>query len=306
MPAVSTDLARGRAQSRAPESPTDLGRHSWLMAGKRAVLGFNADRLGDWAAALTYYSVLAIFPALLALVSLLGVIGSSATQPLLDNLATATPGPARDIVTGAIQNLQNSRGTAGVLFIAGLAGAIWSASGYVAGFMRASNSIYGVEETRSFWKTLLVRLTTTMILLVLVAAVAVAVTFTGGLARQVGDLLGVGSSAVAVWDLAKWPVLALLLILVIAILDWAAPSADHPGFRWVSPGAVASVLVWVLASALFAVYIANFASYNKTYGTLGGVIAFLVWLWISNVVILLGAKLNAELERGRRAEASSA
>ena len=270
---------------------------------RRTVREFKEDNLTDWAAALTYYSVLSIFPALIALISVLGLIGDSATDPLLDNIRELAPGPARDIVTSAIENLQSGRGSAGLLFVIGIGAALWSASGYVAAFMRASNAIYDIEEGRPMWKTLPVRVGLTIVLLTLVAISAIAVVLTGSLARQVGDLFGLGSTAVEVWDIAKWPVLLLVVSFMFALLYWAAPNVKHPGFRWISPGGLLAVLVWVIASAAFAFYVGNFGSYNKTYGTLGGVIAFLVWLWISNIAVLLGAEFNAELERGRAIEA---
>jgi membrane protein len=185
------------------------------------------------------------------------------------------------------------------VFILGLAGALWSASSYIAAFMRSSNRIYDVPEGRPFWKTIPIRLVVTLVMVLLLALSAFAVVVTGGLAKQVGNLLGLGNSAVTVWDIAKWPVLLLIVSFMFSILYWAAPNVKQPGFRWLSPGGVFAVLVWVVASALFALYVANFSSYNKTYGTLAGVIIFLVWLWISNIAVLLGAEFNAELERGR-------
>jgi membrane protein len=290
-------------EDRAPETPTKLRGRSWFGVLKRTVREFQDDNLTDWAAALTYYGILAIFPALLALVSILGLVGNSATQPLIDNLGKVAPGPAKDIFTNAIRNLQKSQGAAGILFIVGLAGALWSASGYVAAFMRASNAIYEVGEGRPIWKTLPTRVLTTVVLLLMLAAVAVAVTFTGPLAEQAGNVLGLGSAAVTAWDIAKWPVIVLVVITMFAILYWAAPNVKHPRFRWISPGSVVALLLWLIASAAFAFYVASFASYNKTYGALGGVIVFLVWLWISNIAVLLGAEFNAELERGRQIEA---
>jgi membrane protein len=269
---------------------------------KRTVSEFREDNLTDWAAALTYYGILAVFPALLALVSVLGLIGPSATQPLIDNLSAVAPGPAKQIVTSAIQNLQRNSGAAGVLFVVGIALALWSASGYVAAFMRASNAIYEVGEGRPIWKTVPTRVLVTLTLLVMLAIVAIGVTVTGGLAREIGNLLGIGDTAVTVWDIAKWPVILLVVITMLALLYWAAPNVKHPRFRWISPGSVAGVLLWLAASAGFAIYVANFSSYNKTYGALGGVIVFLVWLWISNIAVLLGAELNAEAERGREIE----
>jgi len=292
-----------RGNGRAPEGPTDIGGRSWFGVLKRTGKEFSADNLTDWAAALTYYAVLAIFPALIALVSVLGLIGTSATQPLLTNLNTVAPGPAKEIFTSAITNVQKSQGAAGVLFFVGLAAAIWSASGYIGAFMRASNAIYEVDEGRPIYVKRPVQLAVTVVMLILLAVSAVAVVVTGGLATQVGNLLGVGGTAVTVWDIAKWPVLVLIVALMFSILYWAAPNVRQPGFRWLTPGGMVAVVVWLIASAAFAIYVASFASYNKTYGSLGGVVAFLVWLWISNIAVLFGAELNAELERERQLKA---
>jgi membrane protein len=287
----------------APEAPTKLRKRSWFGVLKRTVREFKEDNLTDWAAALTYYGILSIFPALLALVSILGLIGQSATQPLIDNLGSVAPGPAKQILTSALQGLQKSQGAAGILFIVGLAGALWSASGYVAAFMRASNAIYDIGEGRPVWKTLPVRVGMTIVTVALLAISAIAVVVTGPLAKQVGNVVGLGGAAVTAWDIAKWPFLIVIVSFMFALLYWAAPNVKHPKFKWVSPGGVLAVLLWLLASAAFAFYVSNFGSYNKTYGSIGGVICFLTWLWISNVVILLGAEFNAELERGRQIEA---
>ena len=292
-----------QGDGRAPEGPAKLGGGAWFGVLKRTARGFSADNLTDWAAALTYYGIQAIFPALLALVSILGLIGPSATQPLVQNLGKLAPGPAQHIFTSAITNVQHGQATAGVVFIVGIAVAIWSASGYVAAFMRASNSIYDIEEGRPVWMTLPVRVGVTVVLLAMLALSAIAVVLTGGLATQVGKLLGVGSTAVTIWDIAKWPVLLVVVSLMFSILYWAAPNVRHPGFRWLSPGGMFAVVIWVIASALFALYVAGFSSYNKTYGALASIVVFLVWLWISNIAVLLGAELNAELERGRQIEA---
>ncbi len=290
-------------ERRAPEGPTKLGGGAWLGVLKRSARGFSADNLTDWAAALTYYGIQAIFPAILALVAILGLIGQSATQPLIQNLAKTAPGAAQQIFTSAIHNLQHSRGAAGVLVIVGIGAALWSASSYVGAFMRASNAIYGVDEGRPFWLKRPIQVAITLVLMILLAVSAVAVVLTGGLATQVGKLLGIGASAVTIWDIAKWPVLLLVVSLMFSILYWGAPNVRHPGFRWLSPGGVIAVLIWIIASAAFAFFVANFSSYNKTYGSLAGIIIFLVWLWISNVALLFGAELNAELERGRLLEA---
>ena len=287
----------------APEAPTRLPMRSWGGVFKRTVREFQHDNLTDLAAALTYYGILAIFPAVIALISIVGLVGHSATNTLINNLDKLAPSTAQSLFKSAIEGLQRSRGAAGVLFFVGIAGALWSASGYVAAFMRASNQIYDIPEGRPFWMTIPVRLAVTVAMVFLLSVSAIAVVVTGGLAGQVGKLLGVGGTAVQVWDIAKWPVLLLVVSFMFSILYWASPNVKHPGFRWLSPGGVFAVAVWVIASGLFALYVANFASYNKTYGTLAGVIIFLVWLWLSNVAILLGAELNAELERARVIEA---
>ncbi len=294
---------RDRSDGDGPRKPSELDKPSWPGVLKRTVSEFQDDNLVDWAAALTYYGVLAIFPALLALVSVLGLVGSSATQPLIDNLGRVAPGPARDILTTAIESLQRSQTTGGILFVVGLAAALWSASGYVAAFMRASNAIYEIEEGRPFLKKGAVRLSLTFVLVVLLVITALAVALTGGLAHRLGRLLGLGEFAVTVWDIAKWPVLLLIVGFMFALLYWAAPNVKQRGFRWISPGGILAVILWVLASAAFAFYVANFGSYNKTYGALGGVIIFLVWLWISNIAVLFGAEFNAEVERARQIEA---
>src|SRR5215207_3221825 len=283
--------------------PTDLSRRSWLGVLKRTTGEFREDNLTDWAAALTYYAVLAIFPALIVLVSVLGLIGESATQPLIDNLGKVAPGPAKEIFTSAIENIRGSKGAAGVFFVVGLLAALWSASGYIAAFMRASNAIYDIEEGRPIWKTLPLRVGLTVVLMVLTAVSAIAVTLSGGLAREAGNVIGVGDTAIDVWNIAKWPVLLLFVSFMFAVLYWAAPNVKQPGFRWITPGGVLAVIGWVIASLAFAFYVSNFGSYNKTYGALAGPIVFLVWLWLSNVMILLGAEFNAELERGRAIEA---
>ncbi len=290
--------AGSSARDEAPDSPTDLSGGSWLAAGRRALKEYKADDLQDRAAALTYFGIQSIFPGLLVLVSLLGVLGKSATQPLITNLGNATPASVRKIVMSDVTHLQHSHAAAGILGIAGVLLALWSESNYVAAFMRASNVIYDVPEGRPIWKTAPIRLGVTLVTMILLVAAAVIVVVTGALAQKVGNVLGLGSTAVTVWDIAKWPVLLIIIGLILAILFWASPNARH-GFQWVSPGGFAAVVLWLVASALFAVYVANFGHYNRIYGSLGGIIIFLIWMWISNVAILLGAEFNAELERGR-------
>jgi membrane protein len=285
-----------------PEQPTDLPRQALVGVLRRTVREFNADHLTDLAAALTYYGVLAIFPMLIVIVSLLGLIGHSVTQPLINNLSTVAPGPAKSILVSAIHNIQSQPGTAGVAFVVGLVAGLWSASGYIAAFMRASNVVWDVEEGRPIWKTYPLRLGVTLITVILLTLSAAAVVLTGSLAGKLGKLIGVGSTAVQVWDIAKWPVMAAIVVGILAILYWAGPNVRQPGFRWVSTGGIVAVVLWMVVSALFAVYVANFSSYNRTYGALASVVVFLVWLWLTNLAILFGAELNAELERGRQIE----
>jgi membrane protein len=291
---AKTDRSAKKRRSRTQGSSTGATL-------KRTVKEFSDDNLTHWAAALTYYGVLSIFPALLAVVSILGLIGSSAIQPLLDNLGSVAPGPAKEIMAGALKGLQNGGGS-GVLFVVALAGAIWSASGYISAFMDASNTIYDIEEGRSIWKKLPLRIAITVVMLLLLTVSALAVVLTGPLAEQAGSLFGVGDSAVTIWNIAKWPVLVLVVSFMFAVLYYSAPNVKQPGLRAVLPGGVLAVILWIVLSAAFAVYVASFGSYNKTYGALGGVIVFLVWLWLTNLAILLGAEFNAERARGRHIE----
>ncbi|MFJ8009900.1 YihY/virulence factor BrkB family protein [Streptomyces fagopyri] len=283
----------------APDSPVKLPKRAWGAALRGALREFKDDELADRAAALTYYGVLALFPALLVLVSLLGVIGRSATDKVLANLRQLTPGAAHDIITRAVEQLRNNSGAGSVVAIIGIVLAVWSASGYVAAFIRAANAVYDMPEGRPVWKILPVRVGVTVVLMVLAVAGSVIVVFSGGVARQAGSALGVGDTALAVWSVAKWPVLVVLVTVMIAILYWATPNAKVKGFRWITPGSLLALVIWMIASAGFAFYVANFASYNKTYGTMAGVIVFLVWLWISNLAILLGLEFDAETIRQR-------
>jgi membrane protein len=299
---AETKLTQRTDTGRDPQGPPDLTGRSWLGVLKRSIREFSDDNITDWAAALTYYGILALFPAIAALVSIIGLVGPSATNSLLDTVATLAPGPANDIVSGAIKGVASNRSGAGIAFVAGIALALWSASGYVGAFARASNAIYEVEEGRPVWKLRPMQLVVTTIMILLLAICAIAVVVTGPVAEQVGNVVGVGSTAVTVFDIAKWPLIALVVITMISILYWATPNVKQPGFKWITPGGILALVIWLIASALFAVYVANFSSYNKTYGALGGVIAFLVWLWITNIAVLLGQEFNAELERGRELE----
>lgn len=286
-------------ERRAPKTLTKMPKKSWWAVLRGTVKEFRDDELIDRAATLTYYGILSMFPALLVLVSVLGITGRSTTQQVLDNIQQLTPGAARDVIRNAVQQLQGNAGIGSVMAIVGLALAVWSASGYVAAFIRTSNAVYDMPEGRPVWKVLPLRLALTVVLMILAVISALIVVFTGALARQAGKVLGIGDTVLTVWSVAKWPVLVLLVSLMIAILYWASPNARVRGFRWITPGSFLALVIWMIASAGFAVYVANSASYNKTYGTFASVIIFLVWLWITNIAILLGLEFDAETVRQR-------
>ncbi|WP_235038378.1 YihY/virulence factor BrkB family protein [Kibdelosporangium aridum] len=281
---------------------TDLPKRSWWQVLKRTVKQFQRDSLDDWAAALTYYSVLSLFPGIIVLTSLLGLLGPESTKALTDNIQQMAPGPARDLVLNAVGELKNANYLAGPFAIVSLVIALWTASGYIGAFIRAANAIYEVEEGRPLFKTIPLRMGITLAIVVLLGVCAIGVVLTGGLADRVGQLLGIGSTGVLLWDIAKWPIIAILISLAFALLYWASPNVQHPGFRWLTPGSALAVLLWVLASVGFSLYVANFGSYNKTYGSLAGIVIFLIWLWLSNLAVLLGAELDAELARGKQIE----
>jgi membrane protein len=287
---VSTGSLSHAAQS------TESG---WLATLKRTATEFRDDNLTDWAAALTYYGLLSFFPALLALVSLVGLFGDpkSTTDKVTEIVTAIGPQSGADTFAGPIESITSNRGAASFTLIFGLAAALWSASAYIGAFMRASNVIYETPEGRPFWKLRPLQLVIALTMIVLIAAVALGLVLTGPIVRAVAEPIGFSDTAITVWNIAKWPVLAALFITLIAVLYYTSPNAKLRGFRWVTPGSIVAIVVWVIASAGFAFYVANFSSYDKTYGTLGGVVVLLVWFWITNLAILFGHQLNAELER---------
>ncbi len=294
---------RGAHDGDAPDSPGDVSKMGTL---KRTFKEFSADNITDWAAALTYYSVQAVFPAIIALVSIIGLIGGSLTQTLIDNVSTVAPGPAKDIIVPAIKNLSSSKGAAGIAFILGLLLALNSASSYVAAFTRASNSIYDVEEGRPVWKLKPQQIGIVLVLIIMLVLVVVMVAVSGPLAEQAGKVVGAGSSAVMIWDIAKIPVVLLIVGLMFGFLYKTAPNVKQPGAKFFTPGGFVALFIWIVASVLFAIYVAKFATLNKTYGSMGGVIAFLIWIWITNLAILFGAEFNSELQRSQQREAGEA
>jgi len=266
---------------------------------KRTFVEFDQDNAWDWAAALTYYGVLSIFPGLLVLVSLVGLFGRQSIQPLLDSINGVAPGPVRAILTDSVHGLEDHAGKAGLVALVGLAVALFSASGYIGAFMRAANAMYDVPEGRPMWKTIPIRIGVTAVVGVLLVVSALIVILSGDLATAVGRGLGLESTTVALWSGLKWPVLVVLVSLMFGVLYRTAPNARQGGLRWITPGGVFAVILWMLVSVLFGLYASHFASYDATYGTLGGVVVFLVWLWLSNLALLLGAELDSELERQR-------
>lgn len=286
---------------RKPDAPTDLTKPSWKYIGKRAISEFSKDKCTDLAAGLTYFAVLSVFPALLALVSLLGVVGQGeqTASLLTDWLEQYAPADLQPLLTSTIENLTSQTG-AGLALIAGILGALWTASGYVGAFGRAMNRIYEVEEGRPVWKLKPVMLLLTFVMLLIVAVMIFAIALSGGLATAVGSLVGLGDTALLVWGIAKWPVVVLLAVLLIAMLYYFTPNVQQPKFRWISIGSAVALVVSAIAVAAFAFYVSNFSSYSATYGIIGSVIILLLGLWIVNNVLLLGTEIDAEMERARQ------
>jgi membrane protein len=286
------------------DSPGDLTRSSWFYITRKTVREFLDDQCADLAAALTYFAVLALFPASIAILSLVGLVGQapSTVDTLLQILRDVGASGAADSLEPTLSELSNTP-NAGLGLLVSLAVALWFASGYVNAFGRGMNRIYEIDEGRPIWKLRPAMLMVTLITVILTALVALGLVLTGPAARAVGDAIGIGSKAVMVWNIAKWPVLLAIVVLIVALLYYATPNVKQPKFRWISIGAVVAILVWVIASAAFGFYVANFSSYNKTYGSLAGVVVFLLWLWITNLALLFGAELDAEIERGRELQA---
>lgn len=290
-----------------PDSPTDLKKPSWLYVARKTAREFSRDQCTDLAAALTYYSVLALFPAMIAILSLVSLVGQgpSTVNTLLQILRDVGASSAADTLAPTLTQLSRAQNS-GVALIVGLVSALWSASGYVGAFGRGMNRIYEVDEGRPVWKLRPTMLLVTLVTVVLTALVAIGLIITGPAAQAVGDAIGLGHTVVTIWNIAKWPVMLVVVVLIVALLYYATPNVKQPKFRWISVGALVAIVTWIVASALFGLYIANFSSYNKTYGALAGVIVFLLWLWITNLSLLFGAELDAELERGRELQAGIA
>ncbi|MEW9872037.1 YihY/virulence factor BrkB family protein [Arthrobacter sp. HS15c] len=289
---------------RKPDSPTDVTKPSWKYIAKKTLREFSKDQCPDLAAALTYYAVLSLFPALLALVSLVGIFGDpeKTTAVLLEIVRGIAPSDTVATVSGPVEELASSP-AAGLTLFVGLATALWSASGYVGAFGRAMNRIYEVDEGRPFVKLRGTMLAVTLLAVVIVALLAGMLVLSGPVSEAVGGAIGLSGAFLTVWNIAKWPVIVALVIVIIAVLYYATPNVKQPKFRWMSIGSLIALVIFVLASLGFAFYVANFGNYNKTYGALGGVIVMLLWLWILNMSLLFGAEFDAEMERGRQLQA---
>jgi membrane protein len=292
---------------RKPDSPTEIEKPSWKYVLRKTMREFGSDQCTDIAASLTYYAVLSMFPALIALISLLGVFGQGQTtvDAVLDVLRGIAPQSALDLLTPVLEGFVNSP-AAGFALVSGIVLAIWSASGYVGAFSRAMNRIYEIPEGRPFWKLKPTQLAVTVIGIVLLLICGLILAISGPVTQAIGDALGLGETVQIVWSIAKWPVLAILIIVLVAILYYATPNAKQPKFRWMSLGALLALIVLVIASVAFAFYVTTFSNYAKNYGSLAGVVIFLLWLWIANLALLFGAEFDAELERGRQLQAGIA
>ena len=290
-----------------PDSPDDLHKRSWKYVLRKTIREFSSDQCTDIAASLTYYAVLSLFPGLIAIFSLLGVVGQgkAASDAVLGIIEQVAPGDTVDTIRGPIEQIAESPG-AGFALITGILLAIWSASGYVGAFSRAMNRIYEIEEGRPFWKLKPAQLLVTVITIVLLVIAAIILVVSGSVTKAIGDALGIGDVPQTIWSIAKWPLLIFIVVLVVAILYYATPNAKQPKFRWISMGALLAIIVLAIATAAFGFYVGNFSNYDRTYGSLAGIIIFLLWLWIANLALLFGAEFDAELERGRQLQADIA
>ncbi len=287
--------------SRKPDSVGDVKKRSWKYVLGKTIREFSADQCTDAAAGLTYYGVLALFPALIAIFSLLGVVGQgqAAADAVLGIVRDVAPSDTASALEGPIQQIALSPG-AGLALVLGIVVALWSASGYVGAFSRAMNRIYEIEEGRPFWKLRPMQLLVTLVAVVSLALVALGLVLSGDVARAIGETVGLGDGVLLAWNIAKWPVMLFVVVFLVAVLYYATPNAKQPKFRWISIGALIAIVVMIIATAGFAFYVVNFSNYDRTYGSLAGVIVFLLWLWIANNVLLFGAEFDAELERGRQ------
>src|SRR6478609_1581238 len=299
-PRSEPDPFRDPGANPEPGAYTDVPKRTAFFVLRRTAREFTDDGGTDLAAALTYYSVLALIPGLIALLALVGLAGQAqeSVDVMLDVLRPLVSPDVYQRFEELLNGLVDSQ-SSGTALVIGVVGALWSASGYVGAFSRAMNRIYDVQEGRPFWRMRPMQLIVTVLSVTLCAVALVILVVSGPVAEAIGKALGVGDDLVVLWGYAKWPVLALVVMLVVALLYYATPNVKLTKFRLISVGAFVAIAVWLAASVGFAFYVANFSSYNATYGSLAGAIVALLWLWITNLALLFGAELDAELERGR-------
>ncbi|MUN62599.1 YihY family inner membrane protein [Kocuria sediminis] len=291
-----------------PSSPTQITGLSWSYVLRRTVHEFRRDECTDSAAVLTFFAVLSVFPALLAVVSLLGVVGQAeeTVGTILRLLhESGVPAEAVAVLEGPIRELAESS-AAGPALVTGLVGALWTASAYVRAFGRSMNRIYEVEEGRPFWKLYPLMVGVTLVLVALAVGMMLVVLLSGPVAERLGELVDLPGSTLRLWQAARGPVVLALLSFVVALLYSTTPNVRQPRFRWLGIGSVTAIVVMAAATAGFSSYVSRFGNYNTTYGAIGGVIVLLLWIWIMNTVLLAGAEFNAETERARRLQAGIA
>ncbi len=269
---------------------------------KRTFKEFQDDNMSDWAAALTYYGLLSLFPALIALVSIVGLVADpeELTKTLTEIVTEIGPETGANTFAGPIQSITGNTTSSLVLLILGTAVALNAASGYVGAYIRAANVAWEMPEGRSFFKLRPLQLAITLLMVLMLIFVLLGLALTGPIVEAIGEPLGISGTVLDIWEIAKWPIVFALSVAMFATLNYLAPNVRMPRIRVVTPGSIFTVAIWIIASALFALFVANFGSYDKTYGTLGGVVTLLVWLWITNMSLLFGLELNAELERSRQ------
>jgi membrane protein len=307
---AGADDQDGKGRNGGDEDPTERRGDDYAPKGverktglwptlKRTVGEFQEDNLTDWAGTLTYYGLLALFPAVIVLVSIVGLVGDpeSTTDTLTDIVTKIGPDSAANTFEGPIKQVTESRSTAGFALIASTLVALWSASGYLGAFIRASNVIYETREGRPFWKLRPLQLLMTLVVVLLLAVMALGVVLTGPIVSDVAEPIGISDTAISIWNYAKWALIALLFVLMIGLIYYASPNVKQRGFKWITPGGLVALVVWLIASAGFALYVSQFGSYNKVYGSLAGVVIILIWMWLTNLAILFGHELNAERER---------
>jgi membrane protein len=278
-----------------------LPRRSGFRVLRKAAGEFMDDQGTDLAAGLTYYGILAIFPAALAIFSTLGLFGQGerGVNFVLDVLRPLVSSDFLNNIRTPLHSIAHSD-AAGATFAIGLLAALWSASAYVGAFGRAMNRVYEVDEGRPWWRLRPMNFLVTILTTMLCAAGLLILVVSGTVSRSLGKRMGVGHQAVQVWDIAKWPVLLVLVIVVVALLYHLTPNIRQGRPRLLSVGAAVAILVWLIASAGLGLYVVNVHSYDRTYGSLAGIILTLVWLWITNVALIFGAELDSELERARQ------